>query len=107
MLIGPPSETPYSTARSEPPAFKTACRSSTRSSMDAVPSPRSERPLPRLSKMISRLNDAIRLSQPPVPCSSNGNPGAMDHHEIDWSVAQHLIGEENVTIACVLRLRNV
>ena len=56
--IGTPSEMPMSTARSEPTASITARTSSIRSSSGTGATLRSERPRPRLSKRIRRLNDA-------------------------------------------------
>ena len=49
MLIGPPSETPSSAARSEPTASITARTSSIRTSSDGAPLTRSDIPVPRLS----------------------------------------------------------
>ena len=57
--IGPPSETPSSAARSDPAASMTALTSSIRSSSVPICT-RSERPMPRLSKRISRAKDARR-----------------------------------------------
>jgi len=60
MLIGPPSDTPTTAARSEPAASITARTSSIRFSMSAIPATRSDTPVPRLSKTIRRQKDAIR-----------------------------------------------
>ena len=57
--IGPPSESPTSAARSEPAASITARTSSIRSSR-VGPGIGSESPVPRLSKRISRENEASR-----------------------------------------------
>ena len=59
-LIGTPSESPNSAARCDPAASITARMSSERSSRVAIFLTRSERPVPRLSNTITRLNDAIR-----------------------------------------------
>ena len=59
MLIGPPSDTPMTAARSEPAASMTARRSSIRTSSGVPASTGSESPVPRLSKKISRESDAI------------------------------------------------
>jgi hypothetical protein len=59
--IGPPSEYPNSAARSLPAASITACTSSIRVSRSGRPAGRSDNPVPRLSKRISRENDASRF----------------------------------------------
>lgn len=64
MHMGPPSEMPRSAACSLPAASMTARMSSIRSSKVGQPQPRSERPVPRLSKKINRENDARRPSSP-------------------------------------------
>ena len=58
--IGTPSDEPKITARSEPAAAITARTSSIRSSRIGAPTTGSDSPLPRLSNMMSRANDAIR-----------------------------------------------
>ena len=60
MAIGPPSDTPRTTVRSEPTASITARASSIRTSSDGSRSSdtRSESPTPRLSNTITRENDA-------------------------------------------------
>ena len=61
--IGPPSETPISTACSEPAASITARTSSILVSSVGTSATRSETPVPRLSNQISRENDASSLNQ--------------------------------------------
>ena len=63
MAIGPPSDTPSTTARSEPTASITARASSIRTSSDGSRSSdtRSESPTPRLSNTITRENDERRV----------------------------------------------
>jgi hypothetical protein len=70
-LIGPPSERPRRAARSEPAASITARTSSIRVSRLAMPATRSDAPVPRLSKTISRANDAMR-SRKAANASRNG-----------------------------------
>ena len=60
MLIGAPSETPSSVARSDPAASITARTSSMRSSSVGTSFTGSDIPMPRLSKRISRENEASR-----------------------------------------------
>jgi hypothetical protein len=62
--IGPPSESPNSTARSELAASITARTSSMRVSMLGMLATRSDRPVPRLSKRMSRQKDARWLRNP-------------------------------------------
>ena len=59
MAIGPPSDTPSTTVRSEPTASITARASSIRTSSDGSRSSdtRSDSPTPRLSNTITRAND--------------------------------------------------
>ena len=59
-LIGPPSDAPTTTARRDDAASMTARTSSIRVSRSAIPRTRSESPVPRLSKMMNRENDASR-----------------------------------------------
>ena len=63
IAIGPPSETPSTTARSEPTASITARASSIRTSSDGSRSSdtRSDSPTPRLSNTITRANDERRV----------------------------------------------
>jgi hypothetical protein len=58
--MGPPSEYPKSAARSEPTVSMTARTSSMRVSRFGMSVTRSESPVPRLSKRISRVNEASR-----------------------------------------------
>ena len=60
VTIDPPSEIPSRTARSEPTSSITARTSSMRSSSGAMPLTRSDSPVPRLSKRISRPSEASR-----------------------------------------------
>jgi len=55
-----PSEKPTIAAFWESAAAMTARTSSIRSSREAMPQSRSDNPVPRLSKMISRAKDASR-----------------------------------------------
>ena len=73
MDIGPPSETPNTTARSEPTASITARTSSMRVSRSGSRSSgtRSDRPTPRLSNRMSRENDARRSRNLPKFGSSH------------------------------------
>lgn len=57
---GPPSDWPKSTARSEPAASRTAVMSAPRSSSVGRCGIGSERPVPGLSYMISRVKEARR-----------------------------------------------
>ena len=52
---------PSTAARSDPTASMTAPMSSIRSSIDGGPATGSDIPVPRLSKMINRENDASRV----------------------------------------------
>ena len=56
----PPSDTPQSAARSDPTASMTARTSSMRCSSVGMALTRSESPVPRLSKRMSRANEAMR-----------------------------------------------
>ena len=69
----PPSECPNSAARSEPTASSTARTSSMRSSRVGSSSfdTRSESPVPRLSKRISRENEARRSRKCAIAGSSH------------------------------------
>ena len=58
-LIGAPSDTPKKAARSDPAASITARTSSTRCSSVGTDFTGSDSPVPRLSKRISRANEAI------------------------------------------------
>ena len=58
MHIGPPSDCPIKAAHSEPAASITARTSSMRVSRLGTPLTRSDMPVPRLSKRISRQNEA-------------------------------------------------
>ena len=60
MLSAPPSDTPNRCARSTPTASITARMSSTRSAKVGGRFIGSDSPVPRLSKRISRPNDASR-----------------------------------------------
>ena len=60
MLIGPPSDCPIKAALSEPAASITARTSSIRVSRLGTPLTRSDIPVPRLSKRISRQNEEMR-----------------------------------------------
>ncbi len=108
MLIGPPSEAPTTAARSEPAASITARTSSIRVSRFAIPATRSDAPVPRLSKMISRLNEAIRSKNAPRAGSSQSSstfengPGHVD--EIERPVTDDLVGDADVAALRVARL---
>jgi hypothetical protein len=61
--MGPPSEAPKRAARVEPTASRTALRSCIRCSIESWSGETgSDRPVPRLSSQISRLNEAIARS---------------------------------------------
>ena len=73
MLIGPPSETPIKAARSEPAASMTARTSSMRVSNVGMPLTRSDMPVPRLSKRMSRQNDESRRLKAAIPGTSQAS----------------------------------
>ena len=58
--MAPPSAQPTNAARSDPAASMTAPTSSARCSRVTIPDTRSESPVPRLSKMITRPRLATR-----------------------------------------------
>ena len=60
IASGPPSDSPMIAARSLPTASRTARMSSIRSSSVVAPGTRSDMPMPRLSKRMSRVNSASR-----------------------------------------------
>jgi hypothetical protein len=64
-LIDAPSDKPKSAARREPAASITARTSSMRVSSVGAPSTGSDIPVPRLSNLISRENEAISSSTGP------------------------------------------
>ena len=81
MLSDAPSERPKSAARCEPTASMTARTSSIRVSSVGAPLTGSDMPVPRLSNLISRENDAIstkaapKLGQLPGDSRCVTNPG--------------------------------
>ena len=88
----PPS--PKSTARSDPTPSSTARRSSARMSKSGVPPDRSDRPVPRLSKRITRENAAVvRGTERPrgARTRSRNSPHPDDVDEVDRPVAAHLV----------------
>jgi hypothetical protein len=70
-LIGTPSETPNSAARSDLAASITARMSSLRSSSVGAPAMRSDMPVPRLSKTITRACSARPRSKVASPAASH------------------------------------
>ena len=95
-------------ARSEPAAARTARRSSMRSSSVESPTSRSESPVPRLSKRITRLKAASRLHPVAVerilPGEVHVRDPARDDDEVERSVADDLVGNADVAalgVACL------
>src|SRR5882724_9947118 len=104
--MDPPSEAPNRFARSMPTASITARMSSARSSRVAIFTGRSERPVPRLSKRMSRQNllnrskNSARLGISQSRSRCDIVPG---HNDVERSVAGNLVGDANIFTAGVFR----
>jgi hypothetical protein len=79
MLIALPSEYPNSAALLESQASMTACTSSIRCSSELSPGALSDSPVSRLSNMITRPSDAIRLQ--------NAVEIWLSHHRSRWLIS--------------------
>src|SRR5262245_13418839 len=105
MLIGAPSEKPQRAARAEPAASMTARTSSIRSYMVGIGSTRSDRPVPLLSKRISRQKEASRLKKL-AECGSSivrsrcdTEPGTNTRSKDDLGSGAKLVGIESGVIS--------
>src|SRR2546421_4050104 len=100
--MGPPSEKPKSAARSEPTASITARTSSIRSSSvgRSWTLTRSDSPVPRLSKRISRLKEARRRKKRAperlLPADLEVRHPTRDEHEVQPALSQNLVGDVEV-----------
>ena len=98
--IGTPSEIPMSTARSDPTASITARTSSMRSSSGAGGTLRSDRPSPRLSKRIRRLNDRQPAEEPRdrrvLPLEVEVTGEALHEHDVEVTFAAHLVRNDRI-----------
>ena len=106
LHIGPPSDTPSSTACRDPTASSTARTSSMRCSRVGRCVTGSDSPVPRLSNRISRENEARRLQE---PRERRFLPEVLEvrhpsHHEdeVDRSAAADLIRDVDVAAPRVL-----
>src|SRR5213596_2960797 len=104
MLIGAPSETPMTAARWDPTASMTARTSSIRTSSGESAGTASDMPVPRLSKTISRANEAMRSKRAqegngPRKLDVRGRPGNED--DVERPVAGDPVGDVDVAAARV------
>ncbi len=103
----PPSENPKNAARCEPTASITARRSSIRTSRVGSWSSatRSESPVPRLSKMIRRENDASRFRNfarsGVLPCQFDMRHPPGDVDQVERTFADDLVGDVHLAAARV------
>ena len=106
LHIGPPSETPSSAASRDPAAAMTARTSSMRcssvgSATDAIGQPR--------AALVEQDHSRELRETAQEPGEARLGPEALevrhpphDEHEVDRSLAEHLIGDVHVAAACVV-----
>jgi hypothetical protein len=86
----------------------TARMSSIRVSRLGKSETRSDKPVPRLSKVMSRENEAsrnIRCSNPGSPMDIEIGDEAGHEHQVEWPGAENLVGNMNVAALGVARSR--